>query len=165
MSKPHPPVQPDEAKLLELLDAGLTFTNRTDLVRLTASTLDDPHDWPLLVVAAEVDPLMWDMAVRIVRERRRHGLAVEGPLLEWALDGFVGIRTRPCGRPGPDPLPKVARDAVIRVIVQLLCNLGHRPAHTSKPEGRSALHLVAERLNLSYLTVRRIWANRRSESR
>ena len=131
--------------------------------QIAEDDFDKPDEWPRWVAASSDDPLAWKVCVALVWKLcepgpgrgRRIGRLFLSPLLMWALDVVVGTRKEPRKR-GRDPYVNHYRDIVIRSFVAAVRDVGLRPATSSGPR-KSACHLVAERLNLSYQTVRNIW--------
>ena len=157
-SRPHPPIQPDEEPVLASLDAAVTLgRDRAAMLAAAAASVEEPHDWPSHIAAAEHQPLIWDFLDAVIRDRRERGLAIEGPLLEWVLDR----RPRQGGKYGPQPFNLLARNVAIVETVKAIVRKDHRPATTSKGGG-SACHLVAERIGMSYRQVTRIWGDRKT---
>ena len=131
--------------------------------RIAKDNLDKPDEWLGWVAASSDDPLAWKVCVALLEklcepgpERgRRWARLFLSPLLVWALDVAEGTRKEPRKR-GRDPYVNNYRDIIIFTFVAAVRDVGLRPATTSST-GKSACHLVAERLNLSYQTVRNIW--------
>ena len=114
----------------------------------------------------------WTILTRLLRKLRRQQLsmscsnehereqceAAQCALTEWAWDVAAGIRKKPQTR-GQDKYALAIRDAVIASTVNGIRNLGARPATSNIHPGRSACHVVANRIGLSYAAVRTIWQN------
>ena len=166
----------DEEYCLDLLEVVLARNvvpqDLDEIAELLSENLKrDPARWHAHIVASEQDALAWKTVKSLVRKVRRQqpgSLAVSTErdadwvaaleqLINWALDCFEGIRSEPRTR-GPDRRSNLMRNVAIAVTVNYIRNLGNRPATSNKP-GRSACHVVAARLNLSYEAVRTIWRN------
>ena len=111
----------------------------------------------------------WTILTRLLRSVRLQQIAMdfsnehereqcEAALNAWALDAHAGILKKPQTR-GQDKYSLAIRDAVIASTVNGIRNLGARPATSNIHPGRSACHVVANRIGLSYAAVRTIWQN------
>ena len=179
----------DEERLEELL-AGRTLRNASDLEQLVLDCMEyifhtrdycdsdtvaqelalldlgrPPNEWQDWVDLSHECPLAWRVCVALVETLRVEAplLLFFSPLRDWALDVAQGIRVEP-RRPGRDPFANWIRNLVIVHFVAALRDLGSRPA-TSNIPGKSACHLVADRLGLSYQAVRNVWLDCRKYSR
>ena len=159
------PVQEQEIALLEFLEAVLTVDFAQPgferLARLLAQSVTD--DDRLFAQGSRHHPAAWlimQAAVAHLREQGPEAIrdAVGGPVLEWALDVAEGTLDPPKKPRGRDPLALLGRDAVIAAFVAAIHDLRYRPVKASdKTQGGSVCHLVADRLEISYETVCRIW--------
>ncbi|MDE2678193.1 MAG: hypothetical protein F4107_09550 [Gemmatimonadetes bacterium] len=154
----------EEQRLLDYMEfwilRGPEFGRDPFAQRCAADDFHKPDTWAAWVIRSEDSPVAWKVCVVLVKRLRAESLArlVLSPLLNWALDVAVGIRSEPRKR-GRDPYANDFRNLVITVFVAEVRDVGLRPATSNAQE--SACHLVAERLGLSYENVRGIWLTER----
>lgn len=147
--------QPDEAYWLDMMEfvlASFPEGLAAPAAILARVALGHPEKWPLYALAASQDPLAWKimetLACLVPRDLR-----APNAVYTWALDVAGGKRQKPKDR--PDKRKNGHRDSTIAVTVNGIRDLGRLPY--ASDERRSACRAVAERLGMSYTTVRSIW--------
>lgn len=134
--------------------------------RLAEVLVQRPEDWRAFIAASKTDRLAWKTLQCLLADlRQREPGSVDAPpealgqLQGWALDVAQGVRAEPRKR-GRDRRENSLRDAVIAATVDAIRLHSDLPA-TSETSERSACHLIACRVHLSYDNVRRIWRRAR----
>ena len=166
------PIQPKEAAWLDFMEQALTLDfaqcGLDGLLPLLANAMEvDDQD----IAIADHDPVYWRILQAVLAEKRASGIAINGPLQEWAFDVAEGKRTQPTRSQGQDR--NLGRDMLIACTVAFIRDLGRPVATSDKGEGGSVCHIVSERTKnaakrtstksaakregLSYETIRRIW--------
>ena len=109
------------------------------------------------IEASETHRHAWDGVQLLLRTLRQQNKPVPAALQSWALDVADGTNSPPKRKRGRDTRQNELRNRqIVAAIVMLRC--WGLPA-TSNTE-RSACHVVANKLNLSYEAVRTIWLAR-----
>ena len=97
---------------------------------------------------------------RLYKTLRKHNQTIPKELLYWAADAHGGRLKKPKRKRGRDGLQNVLRDRFIVIGVKALEVILGIPVTSIKAK-RSACHLVAKRMNLSYEAVCTIWRSRK----
>ena len=97
----------------------------------------------------------WEGVRRLLKTLRENNRPIPVALLVWALDVATGTRRPPTQKRGRNGRRNVFRNRSIVTAIAALRGLGI-PA-TSNTPGRSACHMVADRMNLSYEAIRTVW--------
>ena len=98
----------------------------------------------------------WEGVQRLLRILRAQDQPLPLALLVWALDVADETRKPPKRRRGRDARQNEFRNRRILIAIGMLQS-GGLPATSNT--GRSACHVVANKLNISYEAVRTIWCN------
>ena len=106
------------------------------------------------IEASKTHRRAWDGLQFLLRTLRQQNQPVPTALLFWALDVADGTNSPPTRKRGRDARQNELRNRQIVMAIKALQS-GGLPA-TSNTE-RSACHVVANKLNLSYEAVRTIW--------
>ena len=166
----------DETYWLDLLEVTVRemFPEGLDtLADQIAGFLEShPELWSAHIEASRQDLLAWKTVHTLLKrfrnprpgslivsrddETSRRGAAA---LIAWGLDVATGDRTEPPD--GSDSRKRALRNGAITATVNGIRDLGELPYESA--ERRSACHAIADRLGMSYTTVRTIWRNGRRQ--
>ena len=111
------------------------------------------------IEASKTNRHAWEGVQLLLRTLRQQNIPMPFALLLWALDVADGTNSPPTRKRGRDAWQNELRDRHIVMAIDML-QCGGLPATSNT--GRSACHVVADKLNLSYEAVRTIWLARRN---
>ena len=155
-------VQPEEERVLDLYEKRLSDVPEDEASfaqHMAGKCLDHRESWQMWIDWSETELFSWMVCQELSFRFYKSDGIVPPPLLDWVCEVAVGLRRKPKrqGRP-PD---NWARDITIAQLVSVIVSFGYRRA-TSSNEGGSACHLVADRLGLEYVSIRKIWKRERN---
>ena len=104
----------------------------------------------------DTDRHAWDGVQLLLRTLRQQNIPIA--LVSWALDIADGTNSPPTRKRGRETRRNELRN---RQIVMAIVALEGGDLPATSNTGRSACHMVANKLNLSYEAVRTIWRDRR----
>lgn len=119
-----------------------------------------------VLMAADSDPLAYDVALWMAAERIRYNLPFPELLREWAFFAMTGQIERPKLRGKHLATLQWRNEMIVELVREVSCDFGLRPTAAGDDGGESACAAVAEALRLmrlqphSYSAVRRIWQER-----
>ncbi|MDE2667218.1 MAG: hypothetical protein OXI69_13825 [Acidobacteriota bacterium] len=155
----------DEEYWLDFLEATLAeFGTYEFLVEMQGEGLRRrPEMLALYILASQEDRLAWDVLEALVRRLRRGGKPLPNRLAEWWIDAAAGVLKKPKGG-GRVAHRNRMRDLAIAAAVNGIRDVTGIPYEFDQrisAHPRTACHVVAERLNMSYGAIRSIWRNMR----
>ena len=156
----------DEGYWLDFLECTLAkFGSYEFMVDCLADSCErQPETLAAYIVVSEHDRLTWDALHALVPRLRADGKDVPPALRDWCMDVATGVSKRP-KQGGKVKWRNRARDISIVAAVNGIRDVTDLPFEFDEPksrEPRSACHVVAERLDMKYPTVRTIWRKNRS---
>lgn len=165
-----PKGDPDEEFLLDWMELMLSIcgegTNFT--VELLASHLEQsPERLPTFIEKSQKDPLTWEALQILIRRLDAKPLKIfeedeakweagRDALNKWARDVATKARTKPAPR-GRRAVKQGFRNSIIISAMEGIRACSGKPLFDDYDETRSVAYAVAQRLEMPYATVRRIW--------